>query len=69
MNDPILHSHSGIERDLCMSKHWVLVDAKFSPMFSLQDLGHVFTRRGVKYVEVRTLAFVKKNGTFKNYSE
>lgn len=69
MNDPILHSHSGIERDLCMSKQWVLVDYKFANKFSLQDLGHVFEKKGVKYVEARTLAFVKANGVFKNYSE
>lgn len=69
MNDPNLHSHSGIERDLNMSKQWVLVDVKFLPMFSLQDLGSIFVKKGVKYVEVKTLAFVRKNGAFKSYDE
>lgn len=69
MNDNFLHSHSGIERDLCMGKHHVLVDVKFMPLFSLRDLGSVFERKGVKYVEVETLAFIRKNGVFKNYSE
>ena len=69
MNDPILHSHSGIERELSMSKHWVLVDIKFLPMFSPFDMGDVFTKKDVKYVEVKTSAFVAKNGVFKNYDK
>lgn len=69
MNDSILHNHSGIERDLCMGKHLVLVDIRFMPMFSPEDVGDTFERKGVKYVEVKTLAFVQKNGVFKNYSE
>lgn len=64
-----LHSHSALERDLSMSKRKVLVDFKFAPMFSVDALGDVFVRNGVKYIEVDTRAFVQKNGIFKNFSK
>lgn len=69
MNEQMLHSHSGIEREMCMSKHWVLIDARFMPLFTPNDLGQVFNRKGIKYVEVKILAFIKKNGVFKNYDK
>ena len=64
-----LHSHSAIERELNMSKHKVLVDARFIHLFKLNEMGEVFTKRGIKYVEVDTSAFLKKGGVFKNFRE
>lgn len=64
-----LHSHSGLERELNMRTNKVLVDVKFAPIFSPEALGDVFEMRGVKYVEVNTIAFVHKNGVFKNFNK
>lgn len=64
-----LHSHSGIEREMNMSKSKVVVDIKFAPMFEVFELGQSFTWRGNKYIEVDTMAFVRNNGVFKNFSE
>ena len=64
-----LHSHSGLERELNMRTNKVLVDARFAPMFGFEAIGTAFTRKGVKYVEIDTRAFLQKVGVFKNFSE
>lgn len=69
MKEEKLHSHSGLERELMMPKHKVLVDFKFAPMFDLADIGDVFERNGKKYAEVETKAFIKFNGVFKNLDD
>ena len=63
----VLHSHSGLERDLKFPKHTVLVDAKFANTFHKFgiDTKH-FKYAGVDYLKVPTLAFVKAGGIFKN---
>ena len=64
-----LHSHSGIEREFGMKTNKVLVDFKFAPMFDLSEIGEIYTRQGMKYVEVDTMAFLRHNGVFRNFSE
>lgn len=64
IND-VLHSHSGLERTLVISKSKVIVDAKFRNLFPLESIDP-FTYDGVQYVLVPTLLFVKMNGVFKN---
>lgn len=63
-----LHSHSGLERDLRLPKHTVLVDAKFANMFSGGRCVR-FTHNRIEYVKVDTYSFAKKGGVFKNLSE
>lgn len=63
-----LHSHSGLERDLCFPKHTVLVDAKFAHMFSGEPCVP-FTHNRIEYVKVNILSFANKGGVFKNLSE
>lgn len=60
-----LHSHSGIERDIRLQKHIVLVDEKYKDLFD----GHMcepFTYKGRQYLKVDTYIFVRKGGIFKN---
>lgn len=65
-----LHSHSGLERELRMPKHLVLVDERFYDMFSDSMTWPVrFKYRNVLYYKVPILSFVYKNGVFKNYYE
>ena len=64
-----LHSHSGLERELNMRTDKVLVDARFAPIFSPEAMGAIFTRKGIKYVEINTRAFIQKGGVFKNFNE
>lgn len=63
-----LHSHSGLERNLRFPKHTVLVDAKFSNMFSGGPCVP-FTHNNIEYVKVNILSFANKGGVFKNISE
>ena len=63
----ILHSHSGLERELGVPKHQVLVDAKFIHMFA-SDRAIPVEYCNVKYFKVPTLSFVKNGGLFKNFS-
>lgn len=60
-----LHSHSGLERDLKLPKHTVLVDASFGHLFH-HDLCVPFRYNGVDYYKVSTLMFIKNGGVFKN---
>ena len=68
LQEPIvLHSHSGLERDLKFPKHTVLVDASFASTFHMNGINTTpFRYRGVDYVKVPTLAFLQFGGQFKN---
>ena len=62
-----LHSHSGLERELNMGKHTVLVDAVYAPMFIERGYrAPKFVHEDVKYAIVATKAFVELGGIFKN---
>ena len=63
-----LHSHSGLERELKLPKHIVLVDAKYEYMFSGGPCVP-FTHNRIEYVKVNILSFANKGGVFKNLSE
>ena len=60
-----LHSHSGLERDLKLPKHVVLVDATFAHLF----VGCVtvpFKYNDVEYIKVDVKDFIYNGGIFKN---
>ena len=63
----ILHSHSGLERDLKFPKHTVLIDTQFGHLFH-KDTCVPFKYNGVEYLKVNILQFVKNGGIFKNLS-
>ena len=58
-----LHSHSGLERELKIPKHTVLVDEEFGDRFIEKK---PFKYNGVDYIKVPILSFVKEGGVFKN---
>lgn len=60
----VLHSHSGIERELQFPKHTVLVDECFGRLFP-DDAIKPFRYDGVMYYKVPILMFVEKGGVFK----
>lgn len=64
----MLHSHSGLEREMKFPKHFVLVDAQFKNMFIECNIKPI-TYGGRTYYQVPTLAFAKKGGFFKNFME
>ena len=61
-----LHSHSGIERDLCFPKSEVLVDSEYKELF---PFARPFVYNEKKYYIVNILTFVKKGGVFLNLYE
>lgn len=61
-----LHSHSGLEKELNMPKHLVLVDEQYKSMF-VKDNITPFTCHGINYYKVPILSFVKNGGHFKNF--
>lgn len=63
----ILHSHSGIERELKFPKHLVLVDEEYKSLF-IEDTISQFKYNGKIYYKVPVLAFVHKGGVFKNFT-
>ena len=63
----ILHSHSGLERDLKFPKHTVLIDAQFVHLFN-KDTVVPFRYNGIDYFKVNILQFVHNGGVFKNLS-
>lgn len=65
-----LHSHSGLERELRMPKHIVLVDARFKELFTsgLYEITP-YKFNGVSYYKVPIMAFVHKGGIFKNLNQ
>jgi hypothetical protein len=63
----VLHSHSGLERELKFKKHVVLVDEEYKHMF-LEDTIEKFKYLGKVYYKVPILSFVRKGGIFKNFT-
>ena len=64
----VLHSHSGLERELKFPKHTVLVDEEYGELFkekSVQPLKYA----GIMYLKVPTLSFIKNGGVFKNFMQ
>lgn len=61
----VLHSHSGLERELKFPKHLVLVDDEYKNMF-LEDTIEKFKYNSRVYYKVPILSFVRKGGMFKN---
>ena len=64
----LLHSHSGLERELKLPKHIVLIDEQFKNMFIENNITPL-KYNGHTYYQVPTLAFAKKGGFFKNFME
>lgn len=64
----LLHSHSGLEREMKFPKHFVLVDAQFKNMFIENNIKPI-AYNGHTYYQVPTMAFVRKGGLFKNFME
>lgn len=64
----VLHSHSGLERELKFKKHIVLVDEQYKNMF-LEDTIEKFKHHGNVYYKVPILSFVRNGGVFKNFTE
>ena len=66
----ILHSHSGLERELKFPKHIVLIDTKFASLIHALGANTEPFRFGSKdYVKAPVMAFVKAGGVFKNLLE
>lgn len=63
-----LHSHSGLERDLRMPKHIVLIDEEFVELF-FDCPKNKFKHGGKTYYKIPILSFVHKGGIFKNLNE
>ena len=61
----VLHSHSGLERDLKLPKHVVLVDAMFAHLF-VKRVTVPFKYNGVEYIKVDVHDFIENGGMFKN---
>lgn len=66
-----LHSHSGIERELKMPKHLVLVDERYEDFLLGGSLKgqvkfHHVKYNGKTYLKVPIMMFVKNGGVFKN---
>ena len=66
----ILHSHSGLERELKFPKHTVLIDASMGAQVHKYGIKTVpFRCRNKEYLKVAILDFVRAGGVFKNLSE
>lgn len=65
-----LHSHSDIERNELIPKHFVLVDKEYKDLFA-DGATHIYpyNYKGKTYLKVPILSFVKKGGIFKNLKE
>ena len=61
-----LHSHSGLEKELNMPKHLVLVDEQYKSMFVKDNIIPI-TCHGINYYKVPIMSFVKNGGHFKNF--
>ncbi len=65
-----LHSHSGIEREMKFKKNTVLVDEEYKALFAEGTYTiKPYNYKGKTYYQVPILAFVHKNGVFKNFDE
>ena len=63
----VIHSHSGLERELKFPKHYVLVDACFASSFHKYGMNTTpFKYLNTEYIKVGILDFVKVGGIFKN---
>lgn len=63
-----LHSHSGLERELKLKKHIVLVDEEYKNLF-IADTIEKFKHNDKVYYKVPIISFVNKGGMFKNFTE
>jgi hypothetical protein len=61
-----LHSHSTIEREKKLPKHFVLVDEEYAGLFQKP---HPFEYKRKMYMKVDILDFVNNGGVFKNFEE
>jgi len=61
----VLHSHSGLERELHFPKHTVLIDAKYKDLFEGSPC-ELFEHDGIEYYKVNIYSFVMRGGVFKN---
>ena len=61
-----LHSHSGLEKELNMPKHLVLIDEQYKSMFVKDNITPI-TCHGTNYYKVPIMSFVKNGGHFKNF--
>ena len=69
LNVEYMNSHSGLERELNMPKHLVLVDAQFAGRFIGKGIKTTpFEYLKIKYAKVPTMQFVNLGGIFKNFS-
>lgn len=64
----MLHSHSGLEKELGMPKHIVLVDEQYKGLF-IEDKIKPISCHGINYYKVPILSFVRNGGVFKNFTE
>ena len=64
----MLHSHSGLEKELGMPKHLVLVDEQYKGLF-IEDKITPIRCHGINYYKVPILSFVRNGGVFKNFTE
>lgn len=63
----VIHSHSGLEREIKFPKHYVLVDACFASTFHKYGMNTIpFKNQNIEYIKVKILDFVKVGGVFKN---
>lgn len=62
----VLHSHSGLERDMNIPKHIVLVDEQFKGLFA-SDMIQPLKYCGNLYYKVPIMSFVNNGGVFKNF--
>lgn len=63
-----LHSHSGLEKELGMPKHLVLVDEQYKGLF-IEDKITPISCHGINYYKVPILSFVRNGGHFKNFTQ
>ena len=63
-----LHSHSGLEKELGMPKHLVLVDEQYKGLF-IEDKITPISYHGINYYKVPILSFVRNGGHFKNFTQ
>ena len=63
----VIHSHSGLEREIKFKKKYVLVDDCFASTFHKYGMNTIpFKNQNIEYIKVNILDFVKVGGVFKN---
>ena len=63
-----LHSHSGLERQIKLPKHVVLVDIKYKDLFAYEPCS-IVEYNNKEYIKVNIRTFIRKGGLFKNYEK